>query len=177
MSELPIKATIKAGGNQADPWVTVGANSPEELADRLGRMDAALSKTAEVATRFVALRAVADTLGGQHVETQYAAPPQSAPAPQPPAPPTDPGPPPFSAAPAPAPGGVQEDKWGNTYETGRPDAPNTAYGPAVLKRGTSQAGKPYTRWIDPRDKAIPSVYASGQRDNPADLWPGDWAKV
>lgn len=73
--------------------------------------------------------------------------------------------------------GTETDKWGNTYEWGHPKAPLTPSGaPAVLKRGRSQQGKDYAKWIDPRDKYIPSVYASGQKVNPPDLWPGDWAR-
>lgn len=186
MTELPIKVTLKSGGNQADPWITVGAESPEQLVDRLNRMDEALSKAAEVAHRFATLHTVARDLGATHVETQYDAPPQAAqqaaqPAPQAPPQPQQAAPvppPPFDGPPQ---GGgevrVETDKWNNTYEHGRPDAPNTAFGPAVLKRGTARSGKPYARWIDPRDKGIPSVYASGQRDNPPDLWEGDWARV
>lgn len=69
---------------------------------------------------------------------------------------------------------VERDNWGNTYEIGRPDAKMTQYGPAVLKTGKSKTGNVYKRWIDPRDKAIPSVYAGGQHSNPADLWDGEF---
>lgn len=73
--------------------------------------------------------------------------------------------------------GTETDKWGNTYEWGHPKAPLTPSGaPAVLKRGKSQQGNNYARWIDPRSKAIPSVYASGQKQDPPDVWPGDFAK-
>lgn len=73
--------------------------------------------------------------------------------------------------------GTETDKWGNTYEWGHPKAPLTPSGqPAVLKRCRSKQGKDYAKWIDPRDKYIPSVYASGQKVNPPDLWPGDWAR-
>lgn len=72
---------------------------------------------------------------------------------------------------------VETDKWGNSYEWGNPKAPMTPQGlSAVLKTGRSQSGKDYKRWIDPRTKAIPSVYASGTKVDPPDLWPGDWVK-
>lgn len=71
---------------------------------------------------------------------------------------------------------TENDKWGNSYEWGHPKAPLTPSGlPAVLKRGKSSAGKAFNRWIDPRSKAIPSVYASGQKQDPPDVWAGDWA--
>lgn len=72
---------------------------------------------------------------------------------------------------------VETDRWGNSYEHGHPKAPLTPLGQqAVLFRGTSQAGKPYARWIDPRSKKVPSVYASGVRQDPSDLWAGDFAR-
>lgn len=71
---------------------------------------------------------------------------------------------------------TETDRWGKSYQHGHPQAPQTPFGPAVLKRAQSQAGKPYARWVDPRAKEIPSVYAAGTRNDPPDLWPGDFAK-
>lgn len=83
-----------------------------------------------------------------------------------------------SAAPAQAaPGGAHEvktDRYGNEWEFNHPMAPMTPQGlKAVLKRGTSQAGKKYARWEDPRGRWVPG---NTSRQDPADKWDGDFAK-
>lgn len=61
---------------------------------------------------------------------------------------------PAAAAPAAAPqGGVEtvQDKWGNTWIYGLPQAPALpdGRGQYALKQGKSKAGKPYKGWFDP----------------------------
>src|SRR5690606_7071004 len=74
-------------------------------------------------------------------------------------------------------GQVETDRWGGTYEHGRPDAPQTMHGPKVLKRAISQAGKPYAQWLEPRDPKIPSVYQANGKTPPPDLIPAEFARV
>ena len=72
-------------------------------------------------------------------------------------------------------GGPETDKWGNTWEYGRPDAPATPRGPAVLKSGTSREGKGYKRWEDPAKG--PRWYAQRQpKVDDSQLWPGEFFK-
>lgn len=61
MSEAPIKATLKAGGGYEAPWVTVDANTPEELNDRLDGLAnlGSLGKVVEVAELLRAAHVVA----------------------------------------------------------------------------------------------------------------------
>lgn len=61
MSDLPIKATLKAGAGYEAPWLTVDADNPDELVARLDRLAevGALGKVAEVAELFRAGHAVA----------------------------------------------------------------------------------------------------------------------
>jgi len=80
------------------------------------------------------------------VQQSVAAPAQAAPAPAYQAP--------AAAAPAAAPqGGVEtvQDKWGNTWIYGLPQAPALpdGRGSYALKQGKSKAGKPYKGWFDP----------------------------
>lgn len=43
---------------------------------------------------------------------------------------------------------VKNDRFGNSFLLGRPDAPLCTHGqPSVLKSGTSKAGKPYSGWV------------------------------
>lgn len=69
---------------------------------------------------------------------------------------------------------VHPKGWG-TFEHNHPQAPQTIYGPKVLKRAKSQAGKDYAQWLDPRDPGIPSVYAANGKAKPQDLLPAEFA--
>lgn len=59
---------------------------------------------------------------------------------------------PITAAPA-APSGLEilQDRWGNKYTYGHPDAPDLGDGRGkyIQKSGVSKAGKPYIAWVDP----------------------------
>lgn len=77
MSELPIKATLKAGPGYEAPWLTVDASTPDELVARLqGLSENHLQVVADVAALFRGAHTVA--AGGATV-----APAQPAPAAQP----------------------------------------------------------------------------------------------
>lgn len=53
MSELPIKATLKAGPGYEAPWLTVDASTPDELVARLqGLAESHLQVVADVAALF-----------------------------------------------------------------------------------------------------------------------------
>ena len=153
--------------------VNVRAETPHELAALIEGLVQVAPAVASLPAHLNGVGAVATGLGGQVVEHR-AAPPQQPSASNP----ASWNPPAQAAQQAPPGGGarVESDKWGGSYEWDRPDAPITPQGvKAVLKRGTSKQGSPYARWIDPRSKVIPSVYASGVRQDPADLWPGEFA--
>lgn len=159
-----LTVTLKGGGDYNAPWIVVRADDPNELEKYLAAVKERLTAAVSDAARaFHAIWNVADGLGASSVKAapQDASPWDAAPAASPPA--------------ASGGGGVETNRYGNTYEWGHPKAPMTPAGQAVLKRATSRAGKPYARWIDPRSKEIPSVYEAGARQDPPDLWPGDFA--
>lgn len=167
-----LTVTLKGGGDYNAPWIVVRADDPNEMERYLTAVKERLTAAVSDAARaFHAIWNVADGLGATSVQ---AAPQDQAPAAS--ESPWDAAPAAQSAAPAQAAEPKREtNKFGNTYEWGHPKAPMTPAGQAVLKRATSRAGKPYARWIDPRSKEIPSVYESGVRQDPPDLWPGDFA--
>ena len=66
-------------------------------------------------------------------------------------------------------GRVVTDRWGNQFVYDAPGAPITPRGSAVMKMGTSKAGKPYKRWVDPASG--PEWYP---KPKPADLWDGEF---
>lgn len=166
-----LTVTLKGGGDYNAPWIVVRAEDPNEMERYLAAVkERLIAAVSDAARAFHAIWGVADGLGASSVQ---AAPQDQAPAAS--ASPWDAAPATQAAAPA-AQGPKREtNKFGNTYEWGHPKAPMTPAGQAVLKRATSRAGKPYARWIDPRSKEIPSVYESGVRQDPPDLWPGDFA--
>lgn len=181
------------GHNPGDPWLVVDG-SPSELLDQLLQVfpdidadPSDLTGLPEVVAKARDSWASRVATGGSvaNVQQAFQATPVQVPGntaqqngyvPQQ-AGPTSPAPsapvPQAQAAPTPQ---VETDRWGNSYEHGHPKAPMTPLGtPAVLRRATSQAGKPYAQWIDPRNKAIPSVYAV-QKVNPPDMWSGEFAR-
>lgn len=173
-TEAPFVVTLKGGGNAAAPWIVVRGDTADEVEQRLRdvyKLGPAAIATAEAfANEYTAdnpqapspaVHVVASGLDGQVMSSTPTSPAPSAPAPQ--------------AQGAPAGVTVEEGRWGDRYEHNLPNAPQTQYGPAVKKTAKAKSGKFYSRWIDPRDKSIPSVYASGQRENPADLWEGSFA--
>lgn len=185
-TEAPIKVTLKASGNHDAPWITVQGDTAEQVEQLLREVykigPAAVATASAFRNEWAsenpgvassapqggpqvspAVQAVASGLDGQVVSSTPTSPAQ----PQTPAP---------QAQAAPAGVTVEEGRWGDRYEHNLPNAPQTAYGPAVKKTAKAKSGKFYSRWIDPRDKSIPSVYASGVRDNPADLWEGEFAR-
>lgn len=166
-----LTVTLKGGGDYNAPWIVVRADDPNEMERYLAAVKERLTAAVSDAARaFHAIWNVADGLGATSVQP---APQGQAPAAQ--ESPWDAAPAAQSAAPAAQEPKRETNKFGNTYEWGHPKAPMTPAGQAVLKRATSRAGKPYARWIDPRSKEIPSVYDSGVRQDPPDLWPGDFA--
>lgn len=77
------------------------------------------------------------------------------------------------AAAAPAAGTPIEtinDKWGNEWTYGHPDAPNLpdGRGKYARKRGTSQAGKAYTGWFDPAKGPKPFPKGAVEAET---IWP------
>lgn len=179
MTESPLVVTLKGGGNHADPWIVVRADTTQQLVERLNEVVNAGVDGAVVAAQqaFTAtyggapanpVQTVQQGLGGQVVQAQPT-PTQASytPAPQVSAPP---------AQVAPAGGAHSEtDRFQNTWTFNHPKAPQTPHGPAVHRSWTTQAGKASNRWVDPRAKAVAGNYAKGVREDPADLWPGDWA--
>jgi hypothetical protein len=170
-----LTATLKAGGGYDAPWLVVRADTPEQLTTRLDALGQAaiLAKVAEVAVELHGVYNAASGLGAQAVQVEV--PQHVQPVAQ--AGPTAPA---YQAPAAPAqaaPGGMrtEQDRYGGTYELGRPDAPTTQYGPAVKRIWTAQSGKVMKRWIDPRDPKIPSVYQTNGKTPPPDLWEGSWA--
>jgi hypothetical protein len=159
----PLTATLKAGAGFDAPWLVVRANNPAELAQRLNAViDGTVTGPLVAAAQVLAneYSGAAPTPAQQPQQTFQQPPAQN------------------QAPAAPQGGGqVETDRWGGTYEHGRPDAPQTMYGPKVLKRATSQAGKPYAQWLDPRDPKIPSVYQANGKTPPPDLIPAEFARV
>lgn len=175
-----LTVTLKGGGDYNAPWIVVRADDPNEMEHYLSAVKERLTTAVSDAARsFHAIWNVADGLGASSVQPAPQAQPQAPAAPASPweSAPAAPAAPAPAAAPAAQPGSSEPEvnKYGNTYEWGHPQAPMTPGGQAVLKRATSRAGKAYARWIDPRSKEIPSVYAAGTRQDPPDLWPGDFA--
>lgn len=167
-----LTVTLKGGGDFNAPWIVVRADDPNEMEHYLtGVKDRLTTAVSDAARAFHAIWSVTDGLGASSVQ-----PAPAAEAPTATASPWDAAPA-APAAPAAQAGSDEPEvnKYGNTYEWAHPKAPMTPAGQAVLKRATSRAGKPYARWIDPRSKEIPSVYAAGARQDPPDLWPGDFA--
>jgi hypothetical protein len=156
-----LTATLKAGAGHDAPWLVVRANNPAELAQRL---NAVIDGTV-TGPLVAAAQVLAAEYGGAGAPAPARQPQQTFQQPQA----QNQG---FQQqAPAAPQGGgqVETDRWGGTYEHGRPDAPQTMHGPKVLKRATSQAGKPYAQWLDPRDPKIPSVYQANGKTPPHDL--------
>lgn len=189
---MPTNTQLK-GNNPGDPWFVIEGN-PVEILDQIGDVFPDLATTDITQLPSVVAKAQAHwraqvsaaALGGTEVAHQTAPTNHPALHQQPAQPathgsgyqagPTSPAPSQPATQGQGAQGRVETDRWGGAYEWDRPDAPYTPTGlRAVLKRGTSKEGKSYARWIDPRSKAIPSVYASGVRNDPPDLWPGDFA--
>lgn len=132
----------------------------EHIAPKLGELDQAVSASALVGKQLGGAPAQPDPTPQQY--------PATAPAPQQYAPPAQAAPGPQNQGPR-----SEQDRYGNLYEHGRPDAPFSPFGQAVLKHGKSQAGKAYTRWLDPRDPSIPSN-SNGPRIAKEQLWDGGW---
>jgi hypothetical protein len=169
----PLTATLKAGAGFDAPWLVVRANNPAELAQRLNAViDGTVTGPLVAAAQVLASEysGAAPTPAQQPQQTFQQPPAQNQGFQQQQAP---------QAAPAAPQGGgqVETDRWGGTYEHGRADAPQTMYGPKVLKRATSQAGKPYAQWLEPRDPKIPSVYQANGKTPPPDLIPAEFARV
>src|SRR5690606_7328442 len=158
----PLVATLKAGAGFDAPWLVVRANNPAELAQRLNAViDGTVTGPLVAAAQVLANEYSGG--GGAPAPTQqpqqtFQQPPaqnqgfqQQAPA-------------------APQGGGqVETNKWGATYEWNAPGAPQTMHGPKVKESATSQSGRAYQAWIDPRSPEIPSVYKANGKEKPADL--------
>lgn len=180
MTEAPITATLKAGGGYDAPWLVVRADTPDQLTQRLNAIvehgiDAALVVAAQsLAREWGGNAAPAPTASGQtNVEQHLGGQVIQDSAGFTPAPSTNANPAPA----APAAGiTVEEDKWGGRYELNLPNAPQTPFGPAIKVTKQAKSGKYYSRWEDPRIKALPSNYQAGVREDPADRWEGDFVR-
>lgn len=174
-TDAPYVVTLKAGASYDSPWIVVRGDTADEVKDRLRDLWSGEVAAAVVATASAFLNTWATEKGGPSPEgavdnvvravsgTVVNDPVGNSPAPSTPAP---------QAAAA----GVETDRWGNTYEHNHPKAPETGYGPKVLKRGLSREGnKPYAQWLDPRDPKIPSVYAR-REPKPVDLFDTELAR-
>lgn len=168
-------ATLKAGAGYDAPWLVVRADTPDEmvqaLRDAYSTLSAPLAATAQVlqAEWSGSVPAAPAPHANNHGFQQqpsagHANSAQGMASSQP-----------ASTAAPQAGGNTEEDRWGGTYEHNHPQAPATPWGPKVLKRATSQAGKRYAQWIDPRDPKIPSVYKANGKDKPADLLGAEFA--
>lgn len=141
MSELPIKATLKAGGGYDAPWLTVDAADQNDLAFKLRGLiehDSALTLVVEAAN---ALKAVNNA-------GPIAAPvAQAAPAPAPAAPPAwAPTPQAAPAAPPAAPAGVVYHPEGIVCPMDQQ--------PVVFKSITSKkTGKAFQLWTCPNQRS------------------------
>jgi hypothetical protein len=155
-----LTATLKAGAGYDAPWLVVRANNPAELAQRLNAViDGTVTGPLVAAAQVLAN----EYSGGAPAPAQQ---PQTFQ--QPPA--QNQGFQQQQAPAAPQGGGqVETNKWGATYEWNAPGAPQTMHGPKVKKSATSQSGRAYQAWIDPRSPEIPSVYKANGKEKPADL--------
>lgn len=83
MSDLPIKATLKAGKDYDAPWLTVDAATPEDLAFKLNALaeSEALQSVVTAANLLKAANNVAPLLPGSAPAAAPAAPVQQQPAP------------------------------------------------------------------------------------------------
>jgi hypothetical protein len=159
-NESPLSVSVKAGVGYEAPMITVRADDPNQLAQRLeGVKQLVIAGVVDLATTLANTYGAAVSLGGQDVKsepTPTASPwgtQATSPAPQP------------SAAPAPAapsPAGnaqpfTKQDRYGNTYEHNLPDAPMSPRGPMVKATRKKRAGGTYTMWLDPAHKAVPTA--------------------
>lgn len=169
--ENGVTLTLKGGQGYEAPWLVVRGQNATDVLGQLAEEN------------FESLVKVGAATAADLVQTwdaeKKARGGQAAAAPAParqagPTPPAPSNPAPQAQAAGPLGPQTESDKWNNTYEHNHPQAPQTQHGPKVLKRGVSKAGKPYAAFIDPRSKAIPSVYASGVRQDPADVLPPDF---
>lgn len=79
MSELPIKATLKAGGGYDAPWLTVDANDPNDLAFKLRALiehESALTLVVEAANALKAHNSAAPIEAPQGAPAQQEQPKQ-----------------------------------------------------------------------------------------------------
>lgn len=178
-------ATMKAGPGFADPWIVVRGDTAAQINARLREVwtenvGGNVIATAEALHKEYKTTPPTPGSAGVQPDPAYTAPVQAVVAA------VDgtvidqgPTPAPSNNQAAPAPGGqqgVETDKWGGSYEWNHAKAPQTQYGPKVLKRAISQAGKPYSQWLDPRDKKIPSIYRANGGQNPVDLIEPEFAR-
>lgn len=57
----------------------------------------------------------------------------------------------------------RDDKWGNKYTRGMPDAGACAHGPRIVKNGTNKAGRPYKAYVCLNDSPF-GDYKAGKCD-------------
>lgn len=182
-ADSPYVVTMKGGTGYDAPWIVVRGDTATQVTERLRELfsenlggfvvataDAFAKEwaTGRVATpapqQSAPVQAVVDGLSGTVIDQ-------------------GPTPAPSNNQGAPAPGAPQggqfteTDKWGGRWTHNHPKAPTTQFGAMVLREWKAQSGKDMKRWVDPRAKAVPTNYANGVRQDPADLLDGDWAKV
>jgi hypothetical protein len=160
-NESPLSVSVKAGVGYEAPMITVRADDPNQLAQRLeGVKQLVIAGVVDLATTLANTYGAAVGLGGQDVKSE----PTPAASPWGPAPATSPAPSaPAAPAPAapPAAGNAQpftrQDRYGNTFEYNLPDAPMSPRGPMVKATRKKRAGGTYTMWLDPAHKAVPTA--------------------
>jgi hypothetical protein len=176
-NESPLSVSVKAGVGYEAPMITVRADDPNQLAQRIaGVKQLVIAGVVDLATTLANTYGAAVGLGGQDVKSE--APPTASPwgtqatspAPQPSAAPAP-------AAPAPA-GNTQpftkQDRYGNTFEYNLPDAPMSPRGPMVKATRKKRAGGTYTMWLDPAHKAVPTAREEWPGFDQNQLVPDQW---
>jgi hypothetical protein len=160
-----LTATLKAGAGYDAPWLVVRANNPAELAQRLNAViDGSITGPLVAAAQVLAAE-----YGGAGAPAPARQPQQTFQQPQAQNQGFGQQAPQQAAAAQQGGGQVETNKWGATYEWNAPGAPQTMHGPKVKKSATSQSGRAYQAWIDPRSPEIPSVYKANGKEKPADL--------
>ena len=134
MSEqgAPLKVTLKAGTGYDAPWITVEADSPDELNRRLDALgqSGALGQAAAVGVEFAAAFNAAAGLGAKPVQTEGTQ--QKA-----------------------AWGGGQQQNTQPQQQDGGGPAPQCQHGARVFKSGNGKKG-PWSAWMCPARQGDPS---------------------
>lgn len=146
MTEAPFSLTIKVGPNSA--LLTGRAGTRDEMIQRVLDLQVlkaeiegsvpAPAEPAPVPTTEQAVQNVVAAMPGSEVTGSYAPAIEQ-----------------------------RDDKWGNKYTSGMPDAGTCQHGPRVVKNGTSKAGRPYKAYVCMNDSPF-GDYRQGKCDA---TWP------